>query len=143
MSAQTTKGRHIGDLAAAAGVSVDTLRYYEREGLLPKPGRTDGGFRVYAPESVQRIRFIKQAQGLGLSLREIRQLIGFDRGQCASVRDVIAKRLADVDARLEELRSFRKMLRSALKECETALRRSTEAECPVVPYLGSDRRTRA
>ena len=108
MSVRTMKGRRIGEFAASAGVTVDTLRYYEREGLLPKAARTGGGFRVYAPETVHQLRLIKQAQGLGLSLREIRRLFGNDarrgRDHCTQVRSVIAKRMADVDQRIRDLR---------------------------------------
>src|SRR5262245_7566707 len=109
-----TKATRIGALAAAAGVTVDTLRYYEREGLLPRPSRTAGGCREYAPEIAGRLRFIGQAQRLGLSLCEIRQLVEPENGRCAAVREMIAARLADVDERVRELQSFRRTLRGAL-----------------------------
>ena len=133
------RGRRIGELAASAGVTVDTLRYYEREGLVSKPARTSGGFRIYPPETVQRLRLIKQAQALGLTLRDIRLLFGYDarRGpeRCARVRGVIAKRLADVDERIRELRTFRRALRTALRECDDAVGRPQDADCPVAEQL--------
>jgi MerR family mercuric resistance operon transcriptional regulator len=129
--------RRIGELAAAAGVSVDTLRYYERERLLPPPVRTAGGFRLYAPETVERLRFIRQAQQIGLSLREIRQLLDPDNCLCSAVRDVIAERLAEVDERLRELASFRDTLQTALQRCEQTLVQSKKAPCPVVRQLGT------
>src|SRR4051812_35273317 len=95
--------RRIGALAAVAGVTVETLRFHEHEGLLPRAVRTAGGFRLYTPESAQRLRFITQARQVGLSLREIRQLVEPDDTRCAAVRDVIAGRLTDVDRKLREL----------------------------------------
>jgi DNA-binding transcriptional MerR regulator len=132
--------RRIGALAAAAGLTVDTLRFYERERLIPAPTRTTGGFRVYPPEIAERLRFIKQARELGLSLREIRQLVEPDDGHCCAVRDVLAARLADVDRRLDDLTSFRKTLQIALKRCERTLSRSKNAACPVAGQLGREAR---
>src|SRR5687767_9586902 len=110
--------RRIGSLAVTAGVTVDTLRYYEREGLLPRPGRTAGGFRLYTQEIAQRLLFIKQARLLGLTLREIRELVQPDNRRCSEMRRVIAERLADVDRRLDELASFRSTLQTALERCD-------------------------
>jgi DNA-binding transcriptional MerR regulator len=137
----STMGRRIGELDAAAGVTVDTLRYYERAPLLPKPSRTRGGFRVYAPHTVQRVQFMKQAQRSGLSLREIRQLVGSSNSRCASVRAVITRRLTDADARVRDLRLFRKRLRAALKECDEALRRSKNPDYRVASHLATNRPT--
>jgi DNA-binding transcriptional MerR regulator len=131
--------RRIGALATAAGVTVDTLRFYEREGLLPPATRTAGGFRLYPPEIAERLRFIKQARELGLSLREIRQLVEPDNGKCCAVRDVIAARLDDVDRRLHDLTSFRKTLQVALDRCEQTLRGSKKAACPVAVHGFSGR----
>lgn len=130
-------GYGIGALAVAAGVSVDTLRYYEREGLLPRASRTAGGTRRYAPEAAERVRFIKQAQMMGWSLREIRQLVAPDNVQCAAVRTMIAERLADADRRLLELASFRRMLQIALERCDQTLGGSKNAACNVVQQLGT------
>ena len=130
--------RRIGALATAAGLTVDTLRFYEREGLLPPAFRTAGGFRLYPPEIAERLRFIKQARELGLSLREIRQLVEPDNGQCCAVRDVIAARLAEVDERLRDLGSFRRTLQNALKRCEKTLSHSKNAACPVAGHLATD-----
>jgi DNA-binding transcriptional MerR regulator len=130
--------RRIGAFAAAADVTVDTIRYYEREGLLPRASRTAGGFREFTPEIVNRLRFIRQAQQLGMSLREIRDLVEPDNGRCSAVRDVIAARLADVDRRLRELASFRKTLQTALQRCDQTLARSRHAGCPVAQKLGAE-----
>ena len=130
--------RRIGALAAAAGVTVDTLRFYEREGLLPRAVRTSGGFRLYPSKMAERLRFIKQARELGLSLREIRQLVEPGDGQCCAMRDVIAARLADADRRLRDLTSFRRTLRIALERCEQTLSHSKTAACPVAGQLGTE-----
>jgi DNA-binding transcriptional MerR regulator len=127
--------RWIGNLSEAAGVTVDTLRYYEREGLLTGVTRTRGGFRCYSADALRRLAFIKQARELGLSLREIRQLVAPENAKCASVREAIVERLTDVDRRLRELKSFRRTLQSALEGCDEALHRSKNAACPVAGQL--------
>lgn len=118
-------------------MSVDTLRYYEREGLLTGVGRTPGGFRCYSQEAVRRLTFIKQARELGLTLREIRQLVAPPHAQCTRMRAALVERLADVDDRLRTLKSFRRTLRSALQDCDEALHRSKNAACPVAGHLGT------
>ena len=135
--ARSKSVRHIGDLAETTGVTVDTLRYYEREGLLPHVERTTGGFRCYSEETAHRLEFIKQARELGLSLREIRQLIEPKNGRCSAMRQVLTERLADVERRLHDLASFRKTLKTALDQCEETLDRSKNAPCPVVRHLGT------
>ena len=134
---QSKSVRRIGDLAETTGVTVDTLRYYEREGLLPRVERTAGGFRCYSEETAHRLEFIKQARELGLTLREIRQLIEPKNGRCSAVRQVLAERLADVERRLHDLTSFRKTLKVALERCEETLDRSKNAPCPVARHLGT------
>lgn len=127
--------RRIGALAAASGVTVDTLRYYEREGLLPPADRTAGGFRLYTKEIAQRLRFIKQARQLGLTLREIRQLVEPDNSCCSAMREVIAARLTDVEAKLKELSAFRRTLKHALDRCEENRAHAQDEACPVAHRL--------
>jgi len=96
----------IGELAEAAGVSRDTLRYYERLGLLAPAGRTPAGYRFYPPEAARRVAFIKRAQGLGLRLDEIRRILEvMDEGArpCAHVRAALEEKLAEVVLKLEAL----------------------------------------
>ncbi|MBI1873674.1 MAG: MerR family transcriptional regulator [Acidobacteria bacterium] len=134
--------QRIGPIATATGLTRDTIRYYERLGLVCKPARTDGGFRLYPPDTVTRLRFIKQAQKLGLALKEIRDLLGPANGrrrdQCQRVRGVLAKHLSDVEARMRELEAFRQTLQAAVKQCDRALRRGETISCPVVDHLGSE-----
>ena len=129
----------IGAVAAAAGITADAVRYYERLGLLAKPPRSGGRFRQYPAETVARLRFIRQAKGLGLELREIRELLspanGRRREQCQRVRAMLARHLTDVDTRIAELQSFRRTLQGALGDCDRALRRSEDIGCPVVEQL--------
>jgi DNA-binding transcriptional MerR regulator len=129
----------IGELAALSGLTVDTLRYYERLGLLSPPQRTSGGFRVYPETALDRLRFIKQAQTVGLSLQEIRDLVSYTdrRGlkRCQRVRDLLGRKLADLDARLTELQEFRRTLRGHFEECERTLADGDRTECPVIEHL--------
>lgn len=134
---QSKSMRRIGELATLAGVTVDTLRYYEREGLLPRVDRTAGGFRCYSQDTARRLRFIKHARELGLTLREIRQLVDPENARCAAMRQMLADRLADVDRRMRDLAAFRRTLKAALERCDEALDRSKNAPCPVVRRLGT------
>jgi DNA-binding transcriptional MerR regulator len=133
----------IGELSAKSGLSRDALRYYERVGLMPRARRTTGGFRLYPATTLDRIRFIKQAQLHGLTLREIRELLGFQdrrgRERCRSVQRLLTQKLADVEGRLGQLQEFRQTLRGYLAECERALGRGTDEECPVVRELSDGR----
>jgi DNA-binding transcriptional MerR regulator len=133
----------IGELSAQSGLSRDALRYYERRGLMPRTRRTTGGFRLYPPEALDRIRFIKQAQLHGLTLGEIAELLGFQqrrgRERCRQVKSLLTRKLNDVDQRLQQLQEFRQTLRSYLSQCERALGLGTEEECPVARELSDDR----
>lgn len=139
MTAPARTTYRIGELAASSGVTPDTLRYYERLGLLPRPQRTGGGFRVYIPAALQRVRFIKQAQTLGLSLQEIRELVSYaDRGglkRCQRVHDLLQRKVADLDTTLAELQEFRRTLQGYFEECERTLAQRNGAECPVIEHL--------
>lgn len=141
MSAEPHPPQRIGAIAAATGLTPDAIRYYERLGLVPKPARTAGRFRVYPADTVPRLRFIKQAQTLGLELKEIRTLLrpanGQRREQCQQVRDVLSKHLAEVEARVRELEAFRETLLGAVEQCDRALRMKETVSCPVVSRLGS------
>src|SRR5262252_5755284 len=100
----------IGNLARQANVNVQTIRYYERRQLLPEPKRTAAGYRVYSADSIQRINFVKSAQELGFSLKEIRELIGLRlrRGAtCADVRKRAEAKIAEIERKLENLQPMR------------------------------------
>lgn len=134
----------IGELAARTGVSIDTVRYYERRRLLPRAARTGGGFRLFTPEAVERIRFIKQAQEIGLSLGEIERLLATGGGanECRGVRDLLRAKLAELDGRMKAMKEFRNTLARHLSACERELSRQGEAaECPVLIDIAPARRS--
>lgn len=144
MNSESNRERQIGAIASATGLTPDAIRYYERLGLVPKPIRSAGGFRLYPPDTAARIHFIKQAQKLGLELKEIRDLLrpanGRRREQCQHVRSVLAKHLTDVEARIRELREYQDTLQGALEQCDRALRMKETISCPVVRDLGTQAR---
>jgi DNA-binding transcriptional MerR regulator len=139
----------IGELAARSGITPDALRYYERLGLLQAPQRTRGGFRVYSAETLDRLRFIKQAQTVGLTLQEIGELVGYqDQGglkRCRKVRDLLKAKLVHLQAQLTELEDFRDTLSGYLSTCEQTLghgqtaNRRAEPDCPVIETLQTKR----
>ena len=104
----------IGELAEAVGVTTKTIRFYESVGLLPEPPRTASGYRSYEESDAERLRFIKTAQRLGLSLDEIREIIALrDRGErpCQYVADVLDRQVRGLDRRIKEMRKLREELR--------------------------------
>ncbi|MDP9073889.1 MAG: heavy metal-responsive transcriptional regulator [Actinomycetota bacterium] len=104
----------IGELAQRLGVTTKTIRFYESSGVLPAPARTKSGYRRYEEADVERLRFIKTAQRLGLSLNEIGEIIAFrDRGEppCGYVRKVLRRQVTELNARIEEMRRLRDELR--------------------------------
>jgi len=121
----------IGKLARRAGVGTDTVRFYEREGLLPTPPRTASGYRLYAPGHADRVRFIRRAKGLGFSLAEISELLKLNagRGGRASVQKLAQSRLADLDRRIREMTAIREALSHLVVQCagEGAVK-----GCPIV-----------
>lgn len=125
-------GLTIGELASRCAVSRDTIRFYEREGLLPRPRRTAAQYRVYGDEDAGRLLFIRHARALGLTLDDVRELVRHEQlrtpGQCRRVAGLLRERIATIDRRLTELKTFRRQLAQSLARCEQA---DTEA-CPVV-----------
>ncbi|NKY43404.1 MerR family transcriptional regulator [Nocardia cerradoensis] len=130
------------ELAAAAGVNTQTLRYYERRGLLAEPQRTLGGHRLYPEEAVTVLRVIKAAQRLGFSLDEVADLLsgsGHHRRADAGLRTRARAKLAEVDAKLAELGAVRDTLRAALAAgCEDLLVCSETPSCPVPFGVSAD-----
>lgn len=124
----------IGEVATRAGVSVDAVRYYERLKLLPRARRTTGGFRLFGPESVERVQFIKQAQELGLTLEEIKGLLATGGAEeCRRVRDLLSKKIGELDDKMTAMKDFRRTLARHLSACERELQtHGDSACCPVV-----------
>lgn len=129
----------IGELAARTGMTPDALRYYERLGVMAPVRRTTGGYRVYTGETIERVRFIKQAQLHGLTLAEIRELLQVEKrggvGRCRRVQRLLQRKLTELDTRLMQLQEFRRSLQGYLAQCDRTLAESPEAECPVVEDL--------
>lgn len=143
MSVSRARPLRIGALAKASRLTPDAIRFYERRGLLPRPVRSAGGFRLYDTATLDRLRFIKQAQAHGLTLREVRDLLGSHgrsgREQCRRVRDLVAKRLHDLDDQRRALHAFCATLRRYLAMCDRALA-ADSCDCPVVEDLGREAR---
>jgi DNA-binding transcriptional MerR regulator len=132
----------IGVVAKRIGLSVDAIRFYERNSLLPRPPRTQGGFRQYEENDVETLAFIRRVQGLGFKLSEIRGLLNL-RGNrlqpCAPVRRRLEEKLADVERKLAELHQLKHELRLALRSCDKELRKQN-AHCPILRKTNRKRR---
>ena len=113
----------IGDLATASATAIDTIRYYEREGLLPAPGRTAGGFRVYEPPHLERLQFIRFCRGLDMSLDEVRVLLRVKDdpvSDCGDVNTLLDAHIGHVSQRIRELHALEKQLRELRQRCGEA-----------------------
>jgi MerR family transcriptional regulator, copper efflux regulator len=111
----------IGELAKQAGVGVETVRFYEREGLLDEPARRASGYRQFTPDAVSRLRFIRRAKDLGFSLREIKELIALtgDPGATrAELRRRATDKIVDIEERVRDLRRIQEALRSLTEACD-------------------------
>ncbi len=125
----------IGEIAKSAGVTPDTIRYYEREELLPLADRTPSGYRDYGPEVVDDLRFIKKAQALGLKLSDVREVLEISAGgkpPCEHVRATVFARLTEVEQRLKELRSLRSTLKATLVRLDRAPKPKARCRCAVI-----------
>jgi len=135
---EASNALHIGKVARAAGVNIQTLRYYERRRLLRPAGRTLNGYRWYDAESVRLLRFVKRAQGLGFSLREVQSLLRLreTRGvPCAQVRERTQRKIAEIIAKERQLAAMRRALEKLVASCRTERRRR---ECPILEALAED-----
>ncbi len=128
----------VGKLAKAAGVHVETIRYYERLGLLPEPIRSPGGYRLYSARDVARLRFIKRAQRLGFTLAEIGDLLSLRveaSRRCDAVKARAEAKLADIEAKLETLQRMRGALEALVRACND---RDETSACPILDALELD-----
>lgn len=133
-----TRTLSTGQVAARAGVNVETLRFYERRGLLKQPPRRPSGYRQYPPEVVRVVRFVKRAQALGFTLEEIAELLRLRddrRSSCAEVRARAAAKIADVDGRLRSLRAMKRALEALVASCT---RDASVRECPILEALDDE-----
>jgi len=128
----------IGEIANRSGVSVDTVRFYEKRKLIPSGSRSQGGYRLFRPETVEQIQFIKQAQELGFSLDEIKELLTPGGAEeCSRVRDLLRSKLAELDEQMRKIKKFRDLLTTHLEHCEAELQaKVSHASCPVLIEIG-------
>ncbi len=129
----------IGKLAKRSRVNLETIRYYERQGLLPKPPRLQSGYRAFPVESVGQIRFIKQAQELGFSLKEIKELLALQINPHSTGADVLKRtkaKIADIEAKLKTLNAMKKALMRLTDSCNG---NGSVSECPILESLNSEK----
>ncbi len=127
----------IGHLAKAAGVNVETVRYYQRRGLVPVPPRRESAYRHYAHDDVARIRFVKRAQELGFSLRQISELLSLrvdPETTCVDVRRRAEAKLVDIEEKIRILQGMKKALAKLVGQCRG---RGPTSECPILEALDS------
>lgn len=125
-------------VAARAGVNTQTLRYYERRGLLPDPPRTPAGYRSYGPDAVRVVRFVKRAQALGFTLTEVEELLHLADGgpdPCQGAQRLTGEKIADLDARIAALTAMRASLDRLLGTCA---RPRAQRDCPLLDSLDPD-----
>ena len=126
------KSLTIGHLAREAGVNLETVRYYERRGLLPKPPRSASGYRLFPSDAARRLRFIRRAQELGFSLTEIRELLSLRISRTTTSRDIRAcaeAKIADIEAKIRIFQSMKKTLRKLARVCNGC---APLAKCPIL-----------
>jgi MerR family mercuric resistance operon transcriptional regulator len=124
----------IGSVARRTGTNVETIRYYERVGLLPAPARSAGGYRLYGVQHVKRLTFIRRARGLGFSIAEIRRLLKLAderKRPCAEVRVLAEGHLEDVRTKIADLKAMERVLQETVSRCA----KGTGSHCPVIDAL--------
>lgn len=129
------RGLTIGRLAERSGVNLETIRYYERIGLMPEPGRTDGGHRIYEEPHRRRLSFIRRGRELGFGIEEIRVLLSLaepQRRSCEEVREIACLRLEDVRAKIKDLTRLEALLADTVAQCSDT---ATAPSCAVLDLL--------
>lgn len=132
-------GLRIGEVAEKGGVNLETVRFYEREGLLQKPPRLPSGYRMFPESAVDRIRFIKKAQDLGFSLAETRELLNLRRdpeSDCGDVRRLAQLKIEAIEEKIRTLERMKSVLNDLTEHCPG---RGPTTECPILGSLGSEK----
>ena len=126
----------IGKLADAAGVNIETIRYYQRRGLLDEPPKPLGGHRRYSVEQAKRVRFIKRAQALGFTLDEVGALLLLDAAcSCSETRGLAARKLTLIEKKMSDLAAMQKALDSLVQQCDAG---GDSSACPIIDVLAQD-----
>ena len=134
MGGEQMKGLIIGELAKNADVNIETIRYYERLGLILEPPRTESGYRIFPPEVIQRIKFIKRSQSLGFSLSEIHKLLTLtdsDSFSCLEVRQFASQKLKEIELKILDLQNIKSVLQDLSSKCSEGPINS----CPIIERL--------
>lgn len=132
------EGLKVGQVAKQAGVNLQTIHYYERLGLLPRPPRTGSNYRAYPADAVRRVQFIKRAQDLGFTLKDIKELLSLQaapRTRCADVRKRAETKVEDIDQKVRTLQAMRKALSKLIGECSG---NGPVTQCPILEALDSE-----
>ncbi|MCW8886447.1 MAG: heavy metal-responsive transcriptional regulator [Motiliproteus sp.] len=127
----------IGQVAKAVGLSVETIRYYEQRGLLPQPGRSESGYRIYTERSIQVLVFICRSKGLGFSLQEIKELLDLQRmpeADSATVKGLVEDKIQLINAKLAELSELKQNLSTLSSLCDGV---GPAEQCPILDFLST------
>ena len=137
MNSQSGTQFTIGRLAKRAGVGIDTVRFYERRGLLPQPQRTASGYRLYSEDTINRIRFVRKAKQLGFTLDEIENLLELQDhgGRKSAVKAITTRKLEQIDAKIADLSRMRAVLETLAAECTG---KGSVSTCPIIEAIASD-----
>ncbi|MBZ0146705.1 MAG: helix-turn-helix domain-containing protein [Pseudorhodoplanes sp.] len=138
ITASRAEGLTIGKLSQLTGVNIETIRYYEKIKVLPKPSRTESGRRIYGPMERRILAFVRRSRELGFSLDEVRALLrlgGPEKASCREVRELAAHHLDDIRARIGDLRKLERLLAKTVAQCTG----TTAPECPVLDILDVQR----
>ena len=131
----------IGQVAQETGISIDTIRFYEKQGLLKRSPRTEGGFRLFALSDIETLKFVRKAQELGFSLNEIRELLILRSDHvpaCSHVKELLDQKLVGVEQKIRELQDLERSLKRALQKCKWELKTAAaghEECCPVIDEI--------
>lgn len=142
---QLRKLMRIGQMSKATGVSIDAIRFYERNGLLAAPSRSEGGFRLYSPDDLSALQFIRNLQTLGFSLNEVREFVSLrtnDLRACSAVRKMLDHKLKDIHTKRIALSRLEDELKTALTKCDAQLKRprsKKNGRCPVLTVFAKSK----
>ena len=138
LSEAVSHAAKIGQVANATGLSIDTIRFYEKQGLLKRSPRTEGGFRLFGAGDIETLKFVRKAQELGFSLNQIRELLILRADHvpaCSHVKELLDQKLTAVEQKITELRSLELSLKRALRKCKRELKTTAPGHencCPVL-----------
>jgi DNA-binding transcriptional MerR regulator len=146
---KVSQAAKIGQVAQETGLSIDTIRFYEKQGLLKRSPRTEGGFRLFGTSDIETLKFVRKAQELGFSLNEIRELLILRADQvpaCSHVKELLDQKLMAVQRKIAQLQNLGRSLKGALQKCKRELKTSVpehEECCPVIEEINQAARKEA